>query len=86
MNPAEAERMIQFLRTKVLRKPEVRIDLDTPLVSSGMMDSFALVDTLLELEKVTDRRIPATWVQPDDMDTVRMMFELAERIGKPRKA
>ena len=86
MDNAQAEHMIQYLKTKVLRKRDLQIDLDTALVSSGMVDSFALVDTLLELEKVTNRRIPAMSVQPDDMDTVRSMFETAERVGEPRKA
>ncbi len=79
-----AQHIIHFLKTKVLRDPNKQIDVDTPLVSSGMMDSFALVDALLELEKVTKRRIPAMKVQPKDMDTVSKMFETAERVGKPR--
>lgn len=86
MNIAEGEHMIRYLRTKVLHNSNVQIELDTPLVSSGMMDSFALVDTLLELERVTKRRIPAMKVEPEHMDTVRLMFETATRVGKPRNA
>ena len=85
MDAAQAEHMIEHLKTKVLRKRNVQIDVDTPLVTSGMVDSFALVDTLVELERVTNRHIPATKVQPEDMDTVRLMFETAERVGKPRE-
>jgi acyl carrier protein len=84
MDATQAEHMIQYLKMKVLRDPKRQIDIDTPLVSSGMVDSFALVDTLLELEKLTKRRIPAMKVDAKDMDTVRTMLETAERVGKQR--
>jgi acyl carrier protein len=77
--------MIQYLKEKVLRKPGLVIDADTALVSSGIVDSFALVETLFELERITKLRIPAAKVAPADMDTVRKMFETAERLGKPRR-
>jgi len=69
----------------LIRKPGVTIDQNTPLVSSGLIDSMALVDLLLKLEDLTQRRIPAGKVQPKDMDTVAKMFATAERVGKPRK-
>jgi acyl carrier protein len=85
MDSAEVETMIRFLKEKVLHKPTADIGLDTPLVSSGMVDSFALVEALVELERITKLRILAMKVVPADMDTVRKMFETAARIGKPRK-
>ncbi len=77
--------MIKYVKEKILRKPDMVIDADTPLVSSGIIDSFALVEALFELEKITKLRIPAAKVAPSDMDTVTKMFETAERLGKPRK-
>jgi acyl carrier protein len=85
MDTVQAEAMIRYLKEKVLRKPDVAIDPETPLVSSGIVDSFALVETLFELERITNLRIPAIKVAPADMDTVRKMFETAARLGKPRK-
>jgi len=85
MDAAQSESMIRYLKEKVLRKPDVVIDAETPVVSSGMVDSFALVETLFELERITNLRIPAVKVAPADMDTVRKMFETAARLGKPRK-
>lgn len=85
MDNAQAAEMIQYLKQKVLHQPDVALDADTPLVSSGMIDSFALVEALFELERVTQLRIPAAKVAPADMDTVRKMFETAEKLGKPRK-
>lgn len=69
----------------LIRKPGASIDENTPLVSSGLIDSMALVDLLLKLEDLTHMRIPAGKVQPKDLDTVAKMFATARRVGKPRK-
>jgi acyl carrier protein len=80
----EAEQMVGHILL-LIRKPGVSIDENTPLVSSGLIDSMALVDLLLELEDLTHMRIPAGKVQPKDLDTVAKMFATAHRVGKPRK-
>jgi acyl carrier protein len=81
---AEQQHMVNHIK-QLIGKPGVTIDVNTPLVSSGLIDSMALVDLLLRLEDLTQRRIPAGKVQPKDMDTVAGMFATAERVGKPRK-
>jgi acyl carrier protein len=85
VDTAQSDAMIQYLKEKVLHKPDLALNTDTPLVSSGLVDSFALVEALFELENITRLRIPAAKVAPADMDTVRKMFETAQRLGKPRK-
>ena len=80
---SEAHEMIEHI-LQLIRKPGATIDENTPLVSSGLIDSMALVDVLVKLEDLTHRRIPAGKVQPKDMDTVAKMFATAERVGKPR--
>jgi acyl carrier protein len=81
---AEARQMIEHILS-LIRKPGLTLDEDTPLVSSGLIDSMALVDLLLKLEDLTHMRIPAGKVQPKDMDTVARMLVTAQRVGKPRK-
>jgi acyl carrier protein len=78
------QQMVQHI-VQLIRKPAVTVDENTPLVSSGLIDSMALVDLLLKLEDLTHKRIPAGKVQPKDMDTVAKMFATAERVGRPRK-
>ena len=80
-----ARQIIDYIVREIIRRPSVKIDEDTPLVSSGLIDSLALVDILLKLEEVTSTRIPAGKVQAKDMDTVRLMFSTVARVGKPRK-
>ncbi len=81
---AEAQQMMEHI-ARLIRKPGVILDEKTPLVSSGLIDSMALVDLLLKLEDLTRMRIPAGKVQPKDLDTVELMFATAQRVGKPRK-
>lgn len=83
MNP-ETEQMLAHV-AKLIRKPGIVLDENTKLVSSGLIDSMALVDLLIELEDLTNLRIPPGKVQPRDMDTVTLMFATAQRVGKPRR-
>ena len=80
MDPQAAE-LIRFLKEKILGRPDIQIQPDTPLVSSGLVDSFALVEVLHELERVTGRMIPSGRVSPRDLETVEGMLILAERTG-----
>ena len=80
----EAQQMLEHIR-QLIRKPSLSLDENTPLVSSGLVDSMALVDLLLKLEDLTHMRIPPGKVQPKDLDTVAMMFATAQRVGKRRK-
>lgn len=77
-------RMIEYLKSEILRDPDAEIEPDTPLVSSGMVDSFSLIQVVQELEKITALRIPASKVAPRDLDTVSQMFATATRVGMPR--
>jgi acyl carrier protein len=80
----EAQQMIEYIVEEVIRRPGTQIDENTPLVSSGLIDSMSLVDILLKLEDVTRNRIPAGKVQAKDMDTVELMLATSQRVGKPR--
>ena len=80
-----SKQLIDYIQRKVIRRPGVEIDDDTPLVTSGLIDSFALIEIFLELQKVTGLKIPAAKVRAQDMDTVRLMLTMAERMGKPKQ-
>ena len=82
---AQTQALIEHILKEVIRRP-IELTPDSKLVSSGLIDSFALVDILLKVEDVTGLRIPASKVGPKDMDTVRLMLATAKRVGKPPKA
>jgi acyl carrier protein len=83
MTPEAEQMRSQIL--ELIRKPSVTINENTPLVSSGLIDSMALVDLLIKLEDITHMRIPPGKVQPKDMDTIALMFATAQRVGRPRR-
>jgi acyl carrier protein len=82
---AHADELIEYIKQQVMRRPNADVTADTPLVSSGLIDSFALVDILAKLEDVTNTRISTGKVQPKDMDTVNLMLQTAKHVGKPRR-
>jgi acyl carrier protein len=82
----QVKEMIDHIMREIIRRTDIHIAENTRLVSSGLIDSLALVDLLLRLEEVTQTRIPASKVQPKDMDTIALMLDTAERLGKPRSS
>ena len=81
----QAQQIIAYIKQEVICHPDAQIAEDTPLVSSGLIDSLALVNILLKVEDVTGTRIPAGKVRPKDMDSVQLMLATAQRLGKPLK-
>jgi acyl carrier protein len=77
--------LLAYIEREIIRRKGVQITPETPLVSSGLIDSFALVEIFLKLEELTHRKIPASKVQANDMNTVELMFRTAERLGKLRR-
>jgi acyl carrier protein len=86
---ADASEMMKELTSYIAQKVikgKSEINEDTPLVSSGLIDSFALIEIFLELQRIAGKKVPASKVQAKDMDTVRLMFQTAEKFGKPVKS
>jgi acyl carrier protein len=80
------KQLTTYISEKVMKSKGAAIHEDTPLVSSGLIDSFAMIEIFLELQRVVARKVPASKVQAKDMDTVRSMFAMAEKFGKPAKS
>jgi len=64
-----AGRILKFLIEKH-RLTENQIDIDTPLFSSGLLDSFALVELVTFLESGGSIRFKAKDVTLENLDTV----------------
>jgi acyl carrier protein len=84
-NDEKIKELTSYIAEKVI-KGKSQINEDTPLVSSGLIDSFALIEIFLELQRIAGCKVPASKVQAKDMDTVRLMFAMAEKFGKPVKS
>lgn len=58
------------------------IDADTPLFSSQLVDSFALVTLMMHLEKEAGIRIAPVDVNLDNMDTIGRMLAYVDRVAR----
>lgn len=81
----QMRQLTNYIAERVMKGKGAAINEDTRLVSSGLIDSFAMIEIFLELQRIAARKVPASKVQAKDMDTVRSMFEMAEKFGKPVK-
>jgi acyl carrier protein len=77
--------LASYISEKVV-KGKSEVTEDTSLVASGLVDSFAMIDIFLELQRITGRKISASKVQAKDMETIRTMFAIVEKFGKPPKS
>ena len=55
---------------------------DTPLFSSGLLDSFSMVDLLMFIESEAAMRLEPDDVTMDNLDTVGSILRMAARRGQ----
>ena len=84
MSENRKKEMIEYIVREIIRRPQTEMDVNTPLVSSGLIDSLALVDIVQKLEDLTNLRIPGGKVKAQNMDTIELMFSTAQRVGRAR--
>jgi acyl carrier protein len=65
-----------YLKQEVLQQPNRVIQADEPLISSGLIDSFSLVDVALFVEDNFDVRIDDTELNADVFDTLNQLADL----------
>jgi acyl carrier protein len=71
-----------FLAEKILKQPNRNIAADEALLSSGLIDSFSLMDVALYVEDTFGVRIEDTELNADTFDT---LTQLAALIDSRRK-
>ena len=67
-----------FLATDILKQPNRTISPDEPLISSGLIDSFSLMDVALFVEDNFDVRIEDTELNADTFDNLAQLASLIE--------
>jgi acyl carrier protein len=72
----------KFIAEKILKQPGRSIKPDEPLISSGLVDSFSLMDVALFVEDTFGIRIEDTELNADKFDT---LLQLAELISSRQK-
>lgn len=78
MNETILSGLEQYIVTKVLKQPNRRISPDEPLISSGLVDSFSLMDLALFVEDTYGVRIEDTELNADKFDNLNQLAALIE--------
>lgn len=67
-----------FITTKILKQPNRVIDPEEKLISSGLIDSFSLMDLALFVEDTFGVRIEDTELNAETFDTLTQLTSLVE--------
>jgi acyl carrier protein len=67
-----------FLAEKILKQPKRKIAADEALLSSGLVDSFSLMDVALYVEDTFGVRIEDTELNADTFDTLTQLAALID--------
>lgn len=68
--------LAERIATDILKQPDRVISPDEPLISSGLIDSFSLVDLALLTEDAFGVRIEDTELTAETFDTLTQLVEL----------
>lgn len=66
----------KFVATQILRQPNRKISPDEPLISSGLIDSFSLMDLALFVEDTYGVRLEDTELNADTFDNLAQLAAL----------
>jgi acyl carrier protein len=68
----------QFIAAKILKQPKRQIGADEALISSGLIDSFSLMDLALFVEDTFGVRIEDTDLNAQAFDSLNQLSALIE--------
>jgi acyl carrier protein len=66
----------KFIATQILKQPNRKISAGEPLISSGLIDSFSLMDLALFVEDTFGVRIEDTELNADTFDNLTQLSAL----------
>ena len=71
-------KLSEFISGTILKQPNRKIDPSEPLISSGLIDSFSLMDVALFVEDNFSVRIEDTELNADTFDNLTQLASLIE--------
>ena len=70
------EKIAQYLKNEILQQPDRDIDPEEPLLSSGIIDSFSLVDIALFVEDTFHVHVDDTDLNASTFDSLNDLADL----------
>jgi acyl carrier protein/D-alanine--poly(phosphoribitol) ligase subunit 2 len=71
--------ILQYVIKEYLEDEDTEITYDTPLISSGYVDSFSMVSLLVFLENKFKIKIPSSKATPEAFDSVNNIVTLVNQ-------
>ena len=68
----------KYIAAQILKQPNRKISADEPLISSGLIDSFSLMDLALFVEDTFGVRIDDTELNANTFDNLTQLASLIE--------
>ena len=72
------DQLSRFIAEKIIRQPNRKISADEPLISSGLIDSFSLMDVALFVEDTFGVRLEDTELNANTFDNLTQLTSLIE--------
>jgi acyl carrier protein len=66
----------KYIAAQILKQPNRKIPVDEPLISSGLIDSFSLMDIALYVEDTFGVRIEDTELNANSFDNLNQLAAL----------
>jgi acyl carrier protein len=71
--------VLNYVMKEYLEDEDIEITYDTPLISSGYVDSFSMVSLLVFLENKFKIKIPPSKATPEAFDSVNKIVDLVSQ-------
>ncbi len=72
------EKLIAYIRREFVTDDSAEITADTPLISSGLIDSFSIVSLLSFIDRTFGKKLPPALITADSFDSVRRIVDLIQ--------
>jgi len=79
MPEAITDELARYIAAEILKQPSRKINPDAPLISSGLIDSFHLVDLAMFIEEKFNARIDDSELNADTFDTLEQLVQLIQQ-------
>lgn len=82
MGRVDTAQLADYITRNLSRIPGLSLAPDTPLISSGLLDSISLIQVLAFMEDEFEVTIPDQFITAEGMDSVASIVQLAETHGR----
>ena len=78
MSEEMRDKIIEYIRDEYVEEEDTEVGEDTPLITSGLVDSFSMVSLKMFLEDEYEIQIPDEEATTEAFDTVKSIMALVQ--------